>query len=379
MPSKLQENDDYPPDPSTPEGYIRTSALSPAYPAGSSPSRPALRHTASSSAGIPSIEKPTSTSPINRPRSGSLGLPQNALGSAFGSSPFSKSWLANPGPAPSPLGNNTGNDENEDPLNSFTPPSEGAGLSTGHLNFSTLDYLGLAEGNDLQQTSMAEAKGHVQKAMSHSGPASRLRASTVSNFARPLRSVASDEYNANEGYDDSLAGAMETLAVYDTPESGLEPAYGFKEMHRPRAITVGTLDNPRRMPRNGYLQSIPQSPVGNHLMHPGMYNNVYGNGGGGGYRQGRSRDSSLGPARGPRMGSSLSMSSHTSRTGTPDFDTRAGGINPQVPTRSLWIGNLDVDATSDTLLHVFAQYGPIESVRMLPEKVSSNTMIGANI
>lgn len=47
-----------------------------------------------------------------------------------------------------------------------------------------------------------------------------------------------------------------------------------------------------------------------------------------------------------------------------------GGSTPQVPTRSLWIGNLDVDATSEGLLHVFAPYGAIESVRMLPEKVS---------
>jgi len=75
---------------------------------------------------------------------------------------------------------------------------------------------------------------------------------------------------------------------------------------------------------------------------------------------GHSRESS----RGPR----LSISSHTSRAGTPDMF--GGGSTPQVPTRSLWIGNLDVDATSEALLTVFAPYGAIESVRMLPEKVS---------
>jgi len=36
----------------------------------------------------------------------------------------------------------------------------------------------------------------------------------------------------------------------------------------------------------------------------------------------------------------------------------------------LWIGNLDVNATSDALFQVFSPYGPIESVRLLPEKVS---------
>ena len=41
----------------------------------------------------------------------------------------------------------------------------------------------------------------------------------------------------------------------------------------------------------------------------------------------------------------------------------------QTPTRSLWIGNLDSSVTSEQLIHVFAPYGAIESLRLLPEKV----------
>ena len=41
----------------------------------------------------------------------------------------------------------------------------------------------------------------------------------------------------------------------------------------------------------------------------------------------------------------------------------------QTPTRSLWIGNLDSSVTSEQLIHVFAPYGEIESLRLLPEKV----------
>ncbi|KAH9914803.1 uncharacterized protein B0H18DRAFT_1044000 [Fomitopsis serialis] len=41
----------------------------------------------------------------------------------------------------------------------------------------------------------------------------------------------------------------------------------------------------------------------------------------------------------------------------------------QTPTRSLWIGNLDSSATSEQLINVFAPYGAIESLRLLPEKV----------
>lgn len=40
----------------------------------------------------------------------------------------------------------------------------------------------------------------------------------------------------------------------------------------------------------------------------------------------------------------------------------------QTPTRSLWIGNLDSAVTSEQLIHVFAPYGAIESLRLLPEK-----------
>ncbi len=47
----------------------------------------------------------------------------------------------------------------------------------------------------------------------------------------------------------------------------------------------------------------------------------------------------------------------------------------QTPTRSLWIGNLDSAVTREQLIHVFAPYGAIESLRLLPEKVSSFSIL----
>lgn len=41
----------------------------------------------------------------------------------------------------------------------------------------------------------------------------------------------------------------------------------------------------------------------------------------------------------------------------------------QVPTRSLWIGGLDARTTAQELMHVFAPYGAIESLRLLTDKV----------
>jgi protein JSN1 len=384
MPSKLQEvaprfslPDDDEPTPTsitTPfSAAVRTSALAPAYPQ-TSPARPTLRHTASSAA---ELETP------NRHRSGSLTLPQNGLGAAFGSSPFSNTWLANPGltmgPSKSPLGKRLSTPD-DDPM-SFTSPSESAAsLATDDLQFSTLDYLGLAEGGDgpLPPASMSELRNQAQRAIiANSGSASRTsrdRASTVSNFARPqyrpsitnsTGSYARDHNPYDTAQEDeALQRAIEQLGMYDAPSFG--GLYGhFKDINRPRATTIGALDQPIRRSglSGGLLSSIPQSPVQGQLVNPINFGAAYG------YPPrshsdrdlARSRDSSA--SRGPRM----SISSHTSRTGTPDQDR--GSSTPQMPSRSLWIGNLDVNATSDALLHVFAPYGAIESVRMLPEKV----------
>nr|ODN92304.1 hypothetical protein L204_05403 [Cryptococcus depauperatus CBS 7855] len=43
-------------------------------------------------------------------------------------------------------------------------------------------------------------------------------------------------------------------------------------------------------------------------------------------------------------------------------------VKPQSPSRTLWVGNLDVQVTKGVVYEVFEQYGPIESIRMLPEK-----------
>jgi hypothetical protein len=37
-------------------------------------------------------------------------------------------------------------------------------------------------------------------------------------------------------------------------------------------------------------------------------------------------------------------------------------------SRSLWVGNIDESITIDTLNQVFSTFGPIESIRLLPEK-----------
>ncbi|TFY71598.1 hypothetical protein EVG20_g1410 [Dentipellis fragilis] len=50
-----------------------------------------------------------------------------------------------------------------------------------------------------------------------------------------------------------------------------------------------------------------------------------------------------------------------------------------MPTRSLWISNLESSVTSEQIIHGFAPYGAIESLRLLPEKGMSSTVSGVNI
>ncbi|KAJ3118936.1 hypothetical protein HK100_000515 [Physocladia obscura] len=57
--------------------------------------------------------------------------------------------------------------------------------------------------------------------------------------------------------------------------------------------------------------------------------------------------------------SSLDYNNNSNNPSHPDFQT---------PTRSLWVGNLDATITATEILNLFSPYGPIESLRILPDK-----------
>lgn len=64
--------------------------------------------------------------------------------------------------------------------------------------------------------------------------------------------------------------------------------------------------------------------------------------------------------------SSVMTDQHMLRDGSPLL-VSSTPMN-QTPSRSLWIGNLDVSTTGQQLMHFFAPYGAIESLRLLPDK-----------
>ncbi|KAJ2402405.1 hypothetical protein GGI23_000739 [Coemansia sp. RSA 2559] len=62
-----------------------------------------------------------------------------------------------------------------------------------------------------------------------------------------------------------------------------------------------------------------------------------------------------------------SMSFHT-RQHSAEFDYAMMHGGDGVPTRSLWVGNVDPGLSSQDLISIFGKYGRVESLRLLPDK-----------
>ncbi len=148
---------------------------------------------------------------------------------------------------------------------------------------------------------------------------------------------------------------------------GMAVAKGFKDDNllnalssRPRATTIGMLDG---KPRGGMRGSSAfQSGLGGVSQASREETGTY--------QRNDKEFAAMHRAIAPRHGLSASISS---RTSTPDGigrERESGATQGQLPTRSLWLGNLDVTTTAPELMAVFAPYGAIESLRLLPEKVS---------
>lgn len=336
--------------------------------------RPNLRHSAS-----------VATSSIlsdrnSRLRSGSLTLPSGNMSDAFGSSLFSSSWLTGGGSGFPVL----------DELRSV------ASMDSGGDDFDvhTLDYLGLDDVHRTPAATISELRSQAQAAIAGNltNPP-RLRASTVSNpyrlrsfvnggLLRPSNAQDDEEYYEENGF------TNQHLDSYDDPlatNNFLQPPYvpqNYRQTDRlsagvgsrPRAISVGNLDESTRLaqrhastvdPQN-YRADLANSNVGLSGLPAGILKsdklstNAPRNVTAVHFPNGEVPNSRVSPflsAPGTNQGGRLSPKNETTNN------------QLQTPTRSLWIGNLDNTVTSEQLIHVFAPYGAIESLRLLPEKV----------
>ncbi|KAF8638507.1 hypothetical protein AX16_010490 [Volvariella volvacea WC 439] len=358
---------------------------------GLAPARPGLRHATSvaSSAASTAVTERNS-----RLRSGSLTLPaaglSGGLSNAFGPSIFSSSWL------PSTNGGGTGFSV-LDELRSVTSADSGA----DDFDVHTLDYLGLDDSHrpPPPAATISELRNQAQAAIAGNlANPSRLRASTVSNPYRsrapapgPLLAPPEPEeeylneydehaYNRNIGYD---AGATDPSYTGSSYISKGLTSVGQLAPTRPRAISVGNLDDPMRFQRrasvldsHSYLNDLTQQST-----NLGLLSNNNLNAPSGILKSDKvstaPRTSTQSvhfpvPSGEPqnRASSYLAAPGNQNRSLSPKTDGNNNNNSAQIqtPSRSLWIGNLDSAVTSEQLIHVFAPYGAIESLRLLPEK-----------
>lgn len=353
--------------------------------------RPVLRH--SSTTVVQPAPAPALTERNSRLRSGSLTLPSGGLSNPFGSSIFASSWL--------PSNNSSGSGFSVlEELRSVTSADSGA----DEFDVPTLDYLGL---DDTQRpppaATISELRNQAQAAIAGNlANPSRMRASTVSNPYRsrpggstsllPTPSADEEEDYFVESYD-TLAYGHQHLSPYDTFQGDIgQSSYLSKALRpsdqfgtsRPRAISVGMLDDPLRTlqgrtptsdahPYISDLSSLSNNLGGGILkvdnkltgVRAGIASSVHFPAGNN-KPSGSSSTTDLPIGRG--ASAYLLAPNNQNRSLSPKSDSPAS--QTQTPTRSLWIGNLDSTVTSEQLIHVFAPYGAIESLRLLPEKAS---------
>jgi protein JSN1 len=366
------------------------------------PTRPALRHATS----VASSTASTATTERNsRLRSGSLTLPTGGLSNAFGPSIFSSSWLSTT--------NGSGNGfQILDELRSVTSADSGA----DDFDVHTLDYLGLDDHrndhrndprNQPQAATLSELRNQAQAAIAGNlANPSRMRASTVSNpyRNRPAATgsllstpAAEEEEEYFDNYDE-LTYTRQRLNSYETstPDGGYSSsayvAKGFKATDhlsatRPRAISVSGLDDPMRSLQrrattadvNPYVNELNQQSSGLSV----LASNVGGPAGIlkslASARSGSSPNVHFPSGEGTGRGVSQYLLAPSSQNRSLSPKSEGPSSQTQTPTRSLWIGNLDSAVTSEQLIHVFAPYGAIESLRLLPEKVCSLVKLNAHI
>ncbi|EMD38583.1 hypothetical protein CERSUDRAFT_113767 [Gelatoporia subvermispora B] len=341
------------------------------------PARPALRHSTSvaSSAAASALTERNS-----RLRSGSLTLPTGGLSNAFGPSIFSSSWLSSRNGNGLPI---------LDDLRSVT-----SSMDADDFDVHTLDYLGLDETlRHPPAATISELRNQAQAAIAGNlatNP-SRMRATTVSNPYH-LRSTAANSLlstpsaEEEEMYGEEMYGGQGMDSYQDT-DGYLSAGYiakGFKHSDhlsapglgsRPRAISVGNLDDTSRSlhrraaeaQQSAYESGLAlQGGLGSGSLTPtGILRNEKLSGG----RNGMSPtvhfpSTDLAGTR----GTSYLQAPSASQTRAVSPKSENSSTQMQTPTRSLWIGNLDSTVTSEQLIHVFAPYGAIESLRLLPEK-----------
>nr|CAG8541077.1 14030_t:CDS:2 [Entrophospora candida] len=281
----------------------------------------------SSNSNASSLLTPPSRS--SRIRSGSLTLPSSSLSAAFGPSIFTSGWNESSGPPTPPMQTPTTGD-----------------LLRGDENNTvgkTLDYLGLDD-HDHSSSSMSKLNANSNaipqikvemKPPTTSGYSSQT-GGAIPSLRRDSNRIRSYSVSATAKYDDPpIPTTTSSNITNNLFPPGNVAVQQFHQVHnRPRAISMSILDLPndittlRQRNYNDMTDQIQSATSSNRLGGDQLLEMI------------------------PRV------SDHSQQSTPP----------PQTPTRSLWIGNIDPNLTTQDLMQLFSHYGGIESLRLLPDK-----------
>ena len=303
---------------------------------------------------------------LSRLRAGSMPQRPSAIGPAspFGPNVFSTPW------AP-------GAKERSANLSSLRS-SEGC-PSPAHSSFfkegladtdvRTLDYLGLAERTHVGQANFSSGASNGANVTSTSALPPFL--TDLASYNRSLSRFRSYSVNAKEKYaedeDDDMTGASHESGLHSgsmTPSAAsaaaaLAATQAQIHQHnlavqafasqasasRPRARTAGVLDSPA----HGFGRSYLSTPS---RINPGYagpnFPHAYG---------GEDRELS------DSMGMLHIAQQQTAPTAEPSDENAL-----ERPTRALWLGSIPASTTLSSLQAIFAQFGKIESTRVLLQK-----------
>ncbi|KAJ3092152.1 hypothetical protein HK102_010276 [Quaeritorhiza haematococci] len=282
-----------------------------------------------------------------RTRSGSLSLPSSSISAAFGPSLFASSWTpANPADSHTVTGN--------------IPASFLSGELADETNLArTLDYLGLDDplgdgmGNRRQMSAAQAAfnsvpahHGHMQSHLQYGRAPTPTK---IGNVGATLQQPLSDSSSSMGG------GRSRSYSVAVGEALSIQiPTVPAATSNRPRASSIAFMESTNsdmltfesqatlasQMQRKLQDQikmswSEPNSPIS---PHPSDFEKT--------------------SDRSPTKDGSAGERS----------DSPSGHQDHQIPTRSLWIGNVDPTLSPSDLLHLFSPFGAIESLRILPDK-----------
>ncbi|CAG8627548.1 15023_t:CDS:2 [Cetraspora pellucida] len=340
-------------------GHHPTSSLSIATPIGSSASAATLL---------------TPPKPNSRLRSGSLTLPSASLSAAFGPSIFTSGW------------SDHRSEQNGPPTPPMQTPTTGDLLRGDENNTvgKTLDYLGLDDHEHLKATgNLPQIKVDMKPSNTQNYQSSVGSISSLPALRRDANRIRSYSVSATAKYDDPPPTT--TVSSNNLFPPGSAAVQQFHQTHsRPRAISLGILDLPNdimlmRQGRNGQMY--------NDLSESGQGSNTPSRSLGGeqlvgmmlmGAMEGKKKQQQQIHIEDDYLLTDhdeleVAITQHT-RSGvssphdhTPDHSQQSTPP-PQTPTRSLWIGNIDPNLSTQDLMQLFSPYGSIESLRLLPDK-----------